>query len=260
MNHEELGDLYELYTLGILEDPERAEIEQHLKTACPECQAGVKGALALNALLATLPEPVEPPRRLRQRVLSSVGVEPAASRYWKNAWALAAVALAMVLVVVALDSHRRNQELAGARDQLQRTSSDLAQARREIQQSSAQLTQVRAALTLLNLPNTREVVFGGAAAQPPRGRVFVNRQQGVLLLASNLPAAPSGKTYELWLIPRGGNPVPSGLFQSDMSGNALFVRSGPVEANTGAVAVSLEPETGSAAPTTKPVIVAAVSD
>ncbi|HME10005.1 MAG TPA: anti-sigma factor [Bryobacteraceae bacterium] len=259
MNHEELGDLYELYTLGVLEEPERAEIEQHLKTACPECQAGVKGALALNALLATLPETLEPPKRLRRRVLASVGMEPAGS-FWKNAWALAAVALAMVLFVVALDSQRRNQELAGARGQLRRTTSDLAQARAEIQQSSAELRQVRSALTLLNLPNTREVVFGGATAQPPRGRVFVNRQQGVLLLASNLPPAPSGKTYELWLIPRGGNPVPSGLFQSDIAGNALFVRSGPVQANTAAVAVSLEPETGSTAPTTTPVIVASVTD
>lgn len=79
-------------------------------------------------------------------------------------------------------------------------------------------------------------------------------------MASNLPPAPEGKIYELWLIPKGGNPVPSGLFQSDLQGNALFVRSGEVDANTAAVAVSVEPEAGSTAPTTKPLIVAAVSD
>jgi len=110
VNHEELSGLYELYTLGVLEEPERAEIDQHLGANCPECQAGVKGALRLNALLATLPEGVEPSRQLRQRVMASVGVEPALSRFWKNAWALAAVALAMVLVVMAIDSHRRGQD------------------------------------------------------------------------------------------------------------------------------------------------------
>jgi Anti-sigma-K factor rskA len=119
---------------------------------------------------------------------------------------------------------------------------------------------VRSALTLLNMPNTREVVFGSGPAQPPRGRIFVNRQQGVLFMASNLPPTPSGSIYELWLIPRGGNPVPSGLFQSDAQGNALFVRSGLVDPNTSAVAVSVEPQAGSTAPTTKPLIVATVSD
>ena len=254
MNHEELSDLYELYTQGVLEEPERAEIEQHLGNACPECEAGVKGALRLNALLATLPETVEPPRRLRQRVLASVGVEPAMSRIWRNAWAVAAVALAMVLIVVAMSNQRRGRELADADRQL-------AQTRLDVQRSSAEVRQVRSALALLNLPNTREIVFGaGAAPEPPRGRIFVNRQQGVLLMASNLPPAPEGKIYELWLIPKGGNPVPSGLFQSDLQGNALFVRSGEVDANTAAVAVSVEPEAGSTAPTTKPLIVAAVSD
>ena len=260
MNHEELSDLYELYALGALEELERAEIDEHLRSACRECQAGVKGALRLNALFATLPEPVEPPRRLRQRVLASVGVEPAFSRFWKSAWALAAVALAMILTVVTIDYQRRGEELTGAREQLRRSTSDLAQARLEIQQSSAELQQQRSALTLLNLPNTREVVFGTGPAQPPRGRIFVNRQQGVLFMAANLPPVPSGSTYELWLIPRGGNPIPSGLFQSDAQGNALFVRSGQVNLNTAAVAVSVEPASGSSAPTTKPLIVASVSD
>jgi len=253
VNHEELHDLYPLYTLGVLEEPERAEIEQHLGNACPECRAGVKGALRLNALLATLPETVDPPGRLRQRILASVGVEPAASRFWKSAWALAAVALAMVLFVVAMGNRRRDDELADA-------SRQLALARLDVQRSSAEVRQVRAALTLLNLPNTREVVFGTGPAQPPRGRIFVNRQKGVLLMASNLPPAGGGKTYQLWLIPKGGSPVPSGLFQSDALGNALFVRAGQVDANTAAIAVSVEPEAGSTAPTTKPLIVAAVSD
>jgi anti-sigma-K factor RskA len=260
VNHEDLSGLYELYALGVLEEPERAEIEQHLGNHCPECQAGVKGALRLNALLATLPDLVEPPRQLRQRVLASVGAEPSASRFWKNAWALAAVAMAMLLAVVAIDSHRRGQELAESRTQLRQSTSDLTQARVEVQRFSAEAAQVRSALTLLNMPNTREVVFGSGPAQPPRGRIFVNRQQGVLFMASNLPPTPSGSIYELWLIPRGGNPVPSGLFQSDAQGNALFVRSGLVDPNTSAVAVSVEPQAGSTAPTTKPLIVATVSD
>jgi len=65
------------------------------------------------------------------------------------------------------------------------------------------------------------VAFGKGQA-PPRGRVFVNRGRGVVLLASNLPPAPNGKIYELWLIPKGQAPIPAGLFQTDAQGNVLL--------------------------------------
>lgn len=81
------------------------------------------------------------------------------------------------------------------------------------------------------------------------------------MLASNLPQAPAGKTYELWVIPKGGTPKPSGLFQSDARGAAMYVSTASVDlSNLGAVAVTLEPETGSAAPASTPVIVASLSD
>jgi anti-sigma-K factor RskA len=111
----------------------------------------------------------------------------------------------------------------------------------------------------LNGPETRQVVFGNTAPAPPQGRVLVNARHGVLLLASNLPAAAAGKTYELWVIPKDGSPKPSGLFKSDSSGAAMYLSNGPLDVSrTAAVAVTLEPESGSPAPTSTPVIVAAL--
>jgi anti-sigma-K factor RskA len=111
----------------------------------------------------------------------------------------------------------------------------------------------------LNQPDARQVVFGVGAPQPPRGRVFVDARRGVLLLASNLPPAPEGKAYEMWVIPKSGNPLPAGLFQSATDGTALHVLSGPVDVTAaGAIAVTLEPAAGVPQPTTKPVIVAAL--
>ena len=73
--------------------------------------------------------------------------------------------------------------------------------------------------------------------------------------------SPAGQTYELWIIPKGGSPKPSGLFQSDARGSAMYLSPAPVDMSTlGAVAVTLEPEAGSAAPTSTPIIVAAMSD
>jgi len=258
MTHEELNDLYELYTLGALGQGERAEIEEHLAQNCPRCKAGVRRALSLNAFFATLPESIHPPKRLRTRVLASVGAESTTSRFWIGAWALLVAGLAIVLAIVGMDSHRRAQELAEARDEIRHSSAELTQARGDIRRSSAELTRLQSALQLLNLPDTRQVVFGKAQLNPPRGRVFVNRERGVLLMASNLPPAPAGKTYELWLLPKGAAPIPAGLFQSDAMGNALYIMNGAIGAATSAVAVTLEPEAGSPAPTTTPVIVASL--
>ena len=79
------------------------------------------------------------------------------------------------------------------------------------------------------------------------------------LIAKYLPAAQAGKTYEMWVIPKGGAPRPAGLFQSQ-GGTAMHILSGPVDmASVGAIAVTLEPEAGSSAPTTTPIIVAPVA-
>jgi anti-sigma-K factor RskA len=90
--------------------------------------------------------------------------------------------------------------------------------------------------------------------------VFVHARLGVLLVASNLPPAAAGRIYQMWLIPKGGAPRPAGLFQSEPAGTALHILSGPVDpATLGAVAVTVEPEAGSPAPTSTPIIVAPVA-
>ena len=61
----------------------------------------------------------------------------------------------------------------------------------------------------------------------------------------------------MWLIPKGGAPRPAGLFQSTDAGSAVHVLSGPIDtAALGAVAVTVEPEAGSPAPTSQPLITA----
>jgi anti-sigma-K factor RskA len=76
-----------------------------------------------------------------------------------------------------------------------------------------------------------------------------------VFIGANLPRLDSGKTFELWLLPAAGNPVPAGIFQSQPDATAVFVRPGAVT-NTAAIAVTVEPEGGSPQPTTTPFIVA----
>ena len=230
MTCEQLKEEYELHALGIASTIEGAEIENHLRSGCVNCTDGVMQALVTNSRIMQIAPDVEVPKRLRKRVLASVGVETP-QWGWRLAWAAGFAALIVGMVGLGVQGKRNAAEVAGARE----------------------------ALSILNEPETRQVVFGENAPNPPKGRVFVNSKQGVLLIASNLPPAPAGKTYEMWVIPKGGAPKPSGLFQSDAGGAAIFLSKTPLDlSSTAAVAVTLEPESGSVAPTSTPLIVAAL--
>jgi len=248
MNCQELQDHYELFALGIAEEPERSEIRAHLDRDCEACMAGVKRALELAAMIGGSSQQSEPSRQLRRRILASAGVEQFGFR-WRPLW-IAATAMSLVVAVyLAID--------------VRREAADTRQLRAEMaQQANAARTEaarIAAAFAILQGPETKEASFGDTRPKPPRGKVFLNPAQGVLLIASNLPPAPSGKLYEMWVIPKSGKPAPAGMFQSQTDGSAMHVRQGTVDvASTGAIAVTVENEAGADQPTSQPLIVAPI--
>jgi anti-sigma-K factor RskA len=113
--------------------------------------------------------------------------------------------------------------------------------------------KLRQAIAILNDPAAKDVAFG-KTENAAKGRVLVSPGNGVVFMGASLPRIDAGKTFELWVIPVKGNPAPAGVFQSQPDATAVFVRPGPVE-NAAAIAVTVEPEGGSAQPTTTPFIV-----
>ncbi|MBI3679304.1 MAG: anti-sigma factor [Acidobacteria bacterium] len=244
---DDLRDLYELYALGVLEEPERRRIEEALQSGSAEAIERLRQAIENNAILTASAPLLEPPPGLRKRVLAGVGIE---QWWWGWIGALAAAAAGLLVAAFYLGNQvsQRESELAEARSQAERL---IAQSAR----TNAELARLRHVLSFLNAPETRLVTFGPKDPKPPRGRLLVNPASGVLLIASNLPPAPAGRIYEMWLIPKSGKPIAAGLFQSDEAGNAVHLREGAVSAGA-AVAVTLEPEAGSAQPTSTPLFVA----
>jgi anti-sigma-K factor RskA len=241
MTCDELRNHYDLYALDIAEEPERGEIRTHLQRSCEVCMAGVKRSLETVTLIGASAPWAEPSRQLRRRILASVGFEQRAGMPWW-ASALAIAGLAMVALYLGVSSKQYEQTAARLRT--------------ELRQQTAQIASLTEAFAILSGPNTTEASFGGAQPMPPQGKVFLNPVNGVLLIARNLPATPAGKIYEMWIIPKGANPVPAGLFQSQ-DGRAMHVQSGAVNvATTAAVAVTVENQAGAGQPTTQPVIVA----
>ncbi len=254
MSCEELKELYELYVLGTLEAPERQELDEHLARRCPHCTPGVHQARQWIASLGYGAPPAEPPARLRQRVLASVGAGPQKAAGWSwltHAWATVALGL---LLAVLWYAYERN----ALRGEMQRLQAQMAQAQAEYAALATRNRMLNDALAFLNQPETRQLSFGGAEPAPPRGRVWVHPQRGVLLLASRLRPAGPGLTYEMWIVPKSGAPIPAGLFNSNAQGEAAHVWLQPVDVSrASAVAVTLEPEGGVPAPTSTPLIVAA---
>jgi len=232
MTCEELKDNFELYALGVLEDGERSEIEAHLARGCETCQTSLRDALAVNALVLASAQQTAPPSGLKRRLLASFGIE-------RSGWGwLGAFAAALMLVVslwLSVQERRRANELG--------------EARRQLIQTGAERDRLLQAMNFLNQPETKQVNFGVGQPQPPRGNIFVNSRSGVLLIGANFPVLPSGKTYEMWIIPtKASAPRPAGLFQANAQGSAFHMLNGSVD-SLYAVAVSVEPEAGSQTPT-----------
>jgi len=244
MTCEELRDSYELYAMGVADESERDEIREHLGRQCPVCTAGVREARQFVALLGGAADAAAPSPALRRRILAATGFEPRKFP-WAAVWA-AAAALAVVAAVYTGAGQRR-------------AAAEAALAREEAARQAIRLARLDEAFAILNGPGTVEASFGQGQPRPPQGRVFVNAARGVLLIAANLPPAPAGRIYEMWVIPKSGNPAPAGLFQSEVDGTAVHVRPGAVDVSAaGAVAVTLEAEGGAPQPTSQPLIVAAL--
>ncbi|HUI55792.1 MAG TPA: anti-sigma factor [Bryobacteraceae bacterium] len=244
MNCSELRDHYELYVLGVADEPERSEIRTHLDRGCEVCTAEMKRAREFAALLGGTAMPAEPSPKLRRRILASVGAEE--RRFGWAPFLAAATVLSLCAAVYFIGRERDfAQEASILRDQSRR--------------QTIELTRLSEAFAILNGAETTVTSFG--ESQPkPKGKVFCNPALGVLLIASNLPQAPAGKAYEMWVISRSGQAVRAGMFQAEADGTALHIERRTLDMKTtGVVAVTLENEAGVDQPTTTPLIVASLA-
>jgi len=246
MNCTELQDHYELYALGLAEEPERHEIRAHLDRGCEVCMEEMKRAREMMALLGGSSASAAPSPKLRRRILASVGVEQRSF-----GWAPFLAASTVMCLAAAFYFGGREWDF----------SKQVRALREQSRGQIMELTRLNEAFAILNAADTTVSSFG-EKKPVPKGKLFVNPSMGMLLIASNLPQAPAGKAYELWLIPKakGSKPVPAGMFQPESDGTVMRVRRGAFDmSSTAAVAVTMEVDTGVDAPTGTPMIVAPVA-
>jgi len=236
--------IYEMYSLGLLEPEEMAEVRSKIEAGDAQAMEGMRRAALLTSSLAHVAPEMKPHARLRRQLLIAAGA-PERGTGW--AWIVALAATTVILGVITFnmwqDVNRRELQLTELRTQLQ---------------SSEQFgVQARELYDFLRQPSTINVKFGDGQPEPPKGQVFINRERGVLLFAGNLPAMPVGKIFEMWFVPKGGGaPIPAGLFRGEGGQGIHFQRGAVDPSKIAAIAVTLEPEAGSTTPS-MPILFAA---
>jgi anti-sigma-K factor RskA len=253
IDHGALRDQVELYVLGALTAPERAQFELHLAT-CDECRAAVHAMSGVAEALAHAVPTLEPPAPLRTRVLASVtGVKPASTTRrvslvvpWLAAAASLVVAVALGGYAIALRG--RVSSLEG---RLQESMQRAALTERQIADLRRASADAQSQMAVLAAPDLQRIDLAGQTAAPQSaGRAFWSRSRGLVFTASNLPALPAGKTYQLWILTTQPAPISAGLFRPDPGGNVRTLFETPLDLpQPSGMAVTIEPEGGVPLPT-----------
>jgi anti-sigma-K factor RskA len=227
------------YALDSLDEIERAGFERHLRS-CGSCPAEV---LEFQEATASLAERVamEPPAQLRSRVLTQVARTRQASpivrvrRSRPSLRRLLAVAAAGVVIAGTAG-------LGGVAWQSQRTADDATVAAAREAAKAAAITRVLTDPDKLEA-SKRPSIGGTAVVVAARGKA--------VLATDALPAAPSGKVYQVWRIDKNSTISSAGLLKL-ANGAGQSVVDGVGKGDT--VAISVEPAGGSRQPSTKPIV------
>ena len=216
------------YSIGTLEPEETARIAAHVR-GCETCRAEVE-AYELTAWRLAEAVAAEPPGRLRAAVVERARAERprrgglsfgSILEAFRRPIPLVVPAALLVALVVSLAGY------AGARRDADRFASAVA-----------------------GVANGRVVALAASAELAQARGVLVQPASGTPYLILDLPTAPSGKTWEAWIV-RGDQPIAAGL--SDGSGVAVLALTVPLRPGD-VVAVTLEQAGGASAPTSTPVL------
>jgi anti-sigma-K factor RskA len=245
-------ELLPAYALGALDADELREMEEHLTGSCDECRRQLRlWNLDLESLAASVP-PVAPSETTRARILRFAAVAtPASSRRLPGWVLLAAAALLAVAVWGVAGQLRMGKELESLTAERNQLASQVENLDREVTQARGEAQRASQALQVVADRGVRTVTLAGLAPAPrAAGHTYVNPlRRDALFYAFDLPALPSGKTYELWYI-AGGKPVAAGTFAVDPQGSAnVKVERVPDVAGIQAWAVTIEPAGGVPQPT-----------
>ncbi len=229
------------YAIGSLDSELARTVALHL-AECDTCRETVRDAERVAAAFALATPQRRAPKRLRQRVMRSAGLERASPLRRAVLLAQAAAGVAAVFVAIAaftgmLSVRGQMDDLRDKNDHLQTQIDDalsqkveiaaLTRGLTEAERSSDQLKRAAAddrdlLLALMSPKSDVADVFTKDEAATSIGRlVWDEDQKRVWFVASDLPQRPTGETYQLWAN-SGGKFYSLGVFAPDSTGFARY--------------------------------------
>jgi len=258
MSHEEALELAGLYALDALTPDEKAAVDAHL-ASCSEDHSEFATLGGVTPALAAVAEPVDAPPALKANVLAAyradvapklvqapvpvvrpvVAASPRPRRWQAPNWMGWAAAAAAVVLLALISIYGLNL-------------------RQQADQANQRADQLAAAVAAMTAPGSQVAILhgSGAAAGVSGFAAFPANGSGYVVM-TDVPAAPSGMTYQAWFI-ADGKPSSAGTMAPSSDGNVVAAGVTPTP-GTSVVAVTLEPEGGSDQPTSTPIIVGNVT-
>lgn len=288
MRHESITDEGQqtaaLYALGALSQNEASAFEAHLREGCPACREEFEEFSRVAGSLGSSAEPVAPPAYLRDllkarlekesqapvktETSSSVirfphqspsikpQAEPSSSRTWLP-WAVAAsLMIALLGSLLLWQSDRRSLQAAinGSKAETVAAIREGEELRSTVgkerarAQELAQINSVLAAGGQYEILPLKATESAPATMASASGTIYWDKQDQKWIVTTDLPQAPEGKAYQLWFV-TSGPPVSAGLLGTDEAGHGFMVVNVPPNVQAIAAAITLEPKSGSAQPT-----------
>ena len=263
MSEHHWSDLAASYALGAPDPEERAEFERHLSD-CGRCRRELDSYQQVVAGMAEGAPPQSLPAGLRDRVLSKargtgssgrpepVVVEPRPESPRRPVVSRVLVGLTAASVVLATAIGVMLSRSSAMLGDLERA---VDAGRTELAERDQTIARQQALLDALLAPDISTASLVSTDPSTPRLQLFWNRGSSLLVVAAfNLPPAPEGRTYQLWGIQGDEPPVSLGLFDVQADDPAVTLTS-PSSVAFDVAAVTEEPATGSAQPTSAPFLV-----
>jgi anti-sigma-K factor RskA len=253
-----LSGIIESYVLGLASAEDSVEFER-MCDAHQEVRAA-RNAFELQLEQSLLQQKLEPPRALKSRIFSEIGMEkdeqppriisgkPVLIPRKGFARYVAAASLVLLFGSVLLNLYLLNQykKSIAQYKELVATQTQIAGANQMLQ---TKLEDYENALRLMKNPLMEIVKMPGAPASPApssMATVYWNTEsKEVYLLVNRLPMPVPDKQYQLWAIVD-GHPVDAGIF--DMNKDLSFVKLKTIP-KAEAFAITLEKKGGSTTPT-----------
>ncbi len=269
---QQASELIPLYVVGGLSDNEARQLQSHLATGCPGCNAMLTEFTTVGATLALMLPPAQPNPDVHASLMARIArhkdsVEPRTPGLLRRWYAMSGLAAAIVLAatLIAVSSYwhllitQKNQQLAAMQDRLDAVKSNVnsltAKYQAAVQTTALLQLQIKQSEMTRKMFMAKQLQVVALAGKPVDkhavGRIFYNAKTHMWqFCAMGLKPLPPTKTYELWFITKDHTKKAAGTFNVDASGDGMLTAAvGQNMDQVSAVAVTDEPAGGVAVPT-----------